>query len=121
MNIKHLMIRNTIDCNVTITKKTIFFIQHQIFIFRYICFILQVFIDNDKDTNAIFADNTTTFSSLKLPVMLYFHGHTFNDGAGSLYDGSVLSNHGDVIVVTFNYRLGVLGTKILFVIEMKFF
>ena len=41
--------------------------------------------------------------------MMYFHGHTFSDGAGSFYDGSVLSSRGDVIVVTFNYRLGVLG------------
>ena len=41
--------------------------------------------------------------------MVYFHGHSFSEGAGSFYDGSVLASYGKVIVVTFNYRLGVLG------------
>ena len=43
------------------------------------------------------------------PVMLYFYGSGFSDGAGSLYDPTPLVKKGDVIVVTFNYRLGVLG------------
>lgn len=43
-----------------------------------------------------------------LPVMVWIHGGSFLHGAGSLYDGSVLSL-GNVMVVTVNYRLGVLG------------
>ncbi|XP_077988293.1 neuroligin-4, X-linked-like [Glandiceps talaboti] len=42
-------------------------------------------------------------------VMVFFHDGNFVEGAGSLYDGSVLASKGDVIVVTINYRLGILG------------
>lgn len=46
-----------------------------------------------------------------LPVFFYVHGGSFVYGAGSqsLYDGSCLAREGNMIVVTFNYRLGVLG------------
>lgn len=53
----------------------------------------------------------------KLPVMVYFHGHTFSEGSGNFYDGSVLASVGSVIVVTFNYRLGVLGSCFLFLLS----
>jgi len=45
------------------------------------------------------------------PVMVWVHGGAFLLGAGSepLYDGSRLAASGDVVVVTVNYRLGVLG------------
>jgi len=46
----------------------------------------------------------------KLPVMLFIHGGSFVLGAGGLpiYDGAALARRG-VIVVTINYRLGMLG------------
>ncbi|XP_022079678.1 fatty acyl-CoA hydrolase precursor, medium chain-like [Acanthaster planci] len=44
-----------------------------------------------------------------LAVMVWIHGGGFESGAGSHYDGSVLAVRGRVIVVTVNYRLGVLG------------
>ena len=46
----------------------------------------------------------------KYPVMLFLHGGGFTYGSSgvSLYDGTKLANHG-VIVVTANYRLGLLG------------
>ena len=46
-----------------------------------------------------------------LPVLVWIHGGAFVNGAGSLpwYDGSVLAARGDVVVVTINYRLGILG------------
>ncbi|XP_075815138.1 neuroligin-4, X-linked-like [Microtus pennsylvanicus] len=43
------------------------------------------------------------------PVMVYIHGGSYMEGSGNLVDGSVLASYGDVIVVTVNYRLGVLG------------
>lgn len=43
-------------------------------------------------------------------VMVYVHGESFEWGSGNLYDGSVLASAGHVIVITLNYRLGVLGT-----------
>ncbi len=46
----------------------------------------------------------------RLPVMVWIHGGGFYSGAGSdpRFDGTALARHG-VVVVTFNYRLGVFG------------
>ncbi|MDQ0191502.1 carboxylesterase/lipase family protein [Alicyclobacillus cycloheptanicus] len=45
------------------------------------------------------------------PVMVWIHGGSFHYGSGSsrLYDGRFFAEHGDVVVVTINYRLGVFG------------
>ena len=45
------------------------------------------------------------------PVMVWIHGGGFTIGASSqgVYEGRELSQHGDVVVVTINYRLGLLG------------
>ena len=45
------------------------------------------------------------------PVLVWIHGGAFVMGRGSasLYSGSRLSQRGDVVVVTINYRLGALG------------
>jgi para-nitrobenzyl esterase len=52
---------------------------------------------------------TETKKSSGLPVMVWIHGGGLVAGAGSNYDPSPLVNAGGVIVVTINYRLGVLG------------
>jgi para-nitrobenzyl esterase len=46
-----------------------------------------------------------------LPVLVFIHGGGFIMGSASagVFDGSVLSGRNNVIVVTFNYRLGPLG------------
>jgi para-nitrobenzyl esterase len=45
------------------------------------------------------------------PVMVWIHGGAFSVGSGSwpMYEGSVLARRNDVVVVTFNYRLNLLG------------
>ncbi|MGH9089847.1 MAG: carboxylesterase/lipase family protein [Acidimicrobiales bacterium] len=45
------------------------------------------------------------------PVMVWIHGGGFTSGTGAsiLYRGADLALHGDVVVVTVNYRLGALG------------
>ena len=43
--------------------------------------------------------------------MVYIHGEGFSWGSGNLHDGRSLATYGKVIVVTINYRLGVLGKK----------
>lgn len=46
------------------------------------------------------------------PVMVWFHGGGFINGSaieGVAYDGKNLSEYGDVVVVTVNHRLNVLG------------
>ncbi|MGW7680834.1 carboxylesterase/lipase family protein [Kribbella sp. NPDC054772] len=47
----------------------------------------------------------------RLPVLVYIPGGGFATGSGALplYDGEALASSGEVIVVTINYRLGVLG------------
>ncbi len=48
----------------------------------------------------------------KKPVMVWFHGGGFTNGSaieGVAYDGKNLSEYGDVVVVTVNHRLNVLG------------
>lgn len=48
-----------------------------------------------------------------LPVMMFFHGGTFQEGSGEgpyqLYDGCHVAAGGDVVVITANYRLGAYG------------
>jgi para-nitrobenzyl esterase len=45
------------------------------------------------------------------PVMVWMHGGAFvmGTGASPLYEGSRLASRGDVVIVTINYRLGILG------------
>lgn len=47
----------------------------------------------------------------KRPVLVWMHGGAFTMGSGSTasYDGANFAMHGDVVVVTLNYRLGALG------------
>ncbi|XP_075833871.1 acylcarnitine hydrolase-like [Microtus pennsylvanicus] len=45
----------------------------------------------------------------KLPVMVWIHGGALVGGMASAYDGSLMAAREDVVVVTIQYRLGVLG------------
>lgn len=45
----------------------------------------------------------------KLAVMVWLPGEGFDYGYANQYDGSYLAGHGNVIVVTVNYRLSVFG------------
>jgi para-nitrobenzyl esterase len=54
---------------------------------------------------------TPALDGARRPVMVWIHGGGFTNGSANraLYDGSALAAHGDVVVVTLNYRLGLLG------------
>lgn len=43
------------------------------------------------------------------PVMVFIHGGSYMEGTGNMFDGSILASYGNVIVITVNYRLGILG------------
>lgn len=47
----------------------------------------------------------------KRPVLFWIHGGAFLFGSGSFpwYDGTAFAKHGDVVVVTINYRMSVFG------------
>ena len=49
-------------------------------------------------------------ATAKLPVLVYIHGGAFTSGSGDVpvYDGEALARTG-MVIVTINYRLGVLG------------
>ncbi|MBD0861667.1 carboxylesterase/lipase family protein [Gordonia sp. zg691] len=57
-----------------------------------------------------------------LPVMVWLHGGAYVLGSGCqpFYDGENLAATGDVVVVTLNYRLGVLGFADLSSIDPRF-
>jgi para-nitrobenzyl esterase len=54
---------------------------------------------------------STTPVSEQLPVLVYIPGGGFQTGSGALplYDGEALASRGELLTVTINYRLGVLG------------
>ena len=43
--------------------------------------------------------------------MVYVHGGSYAEGGASAYSANLLAT-GGVIVVTFNYRLGILGKQL---------
>ena len=55
--------------------------------------------------NVTVPKTTTT----RKPVLVMIHGGGFSGGRGASYDGTWLANAGDVILVSVNYRLGLLG------------
>jgi len=44
-----------------------------------------------------------------LAVLVLVHGESYDIGSGNAYDASVLAVLGRLIVITLNYRLGILG------------
>lgn len=75
----------------------------------YLCVFFE-----DKNNCQTFVLSDIRDSGGPKPVMVYIHGGSYMEGTGNLYDGSVLASYGNVIVITVNYRLGVLGKKSLF-------
>jgi para-nitrobenzyl esterase len=61
--------------------------------------------------DSLYANVWTPDPDGSLPVLVYIHGGGWQAGAGSMpaYDGARLAQRGDLVVVTFNYRLGALG------------
>eukprot|EP00058_Branchiostoma_floridae_P023168 XP_002608658.1 hypothetical protein BRAFLDRAFT_73882 [Branchiostoma floridae] len=65
------------------------------------CLYLNVFVPRSVLAN----------STVRLPVMCWFHGGNYQYGTGAalIYDGRILANKTNTVVVTTNYRLGVFG------------
>lgn len=56
----------------------------------------------------------------KFPILLYIHGGSNEVGMGAMFDGDVLAGFGQIIVITFNYRLGALGKYIRNRLDISF-
>ncbi|HVY03233.1 MAG TPA: carboxylesterase/lipase family protein [Caulobacterales bacterium] len=54
---------------------------------------------------------TPALDGARRPVMVWLHGIGFSTGSGAsrVFDGTRLCRHGDVVVVTLNYRVNILG------------
>nr|XP_018906011.1 PREDICTED: acetylcholinesterase [Bemisia tabaci] len=57
----------------------------------------------------VYSPYTKSGLARKYPVMFYIHGGDFSHGASNLFPAHILAGFYDVVVVTFNYRLGALG------------
>jgi para-nitrobenzyl esterase len=59
----------------------------------------------------IYTPASEQLNSLKLPVMVWIHGGAFTGGSATQnsFNGSIVASSHQVLVVTINYRLGVLG------------
>ncbi|XP_074650198.1 neuroligin-4, X-linked-like [Tubulanus polymorphus] len=69
-------------------------------------------LSDDRNEDCLYLNIYTPYErshpNAKYPVILYVHGGSFLFDSGAEFDGHVLPQFG-VVLVTFNYRLGVLG------------
>ncbi|GAA0601420.1 carboxylesterase/lipase family protein [Streptomyces crystallinus] len=68
-------------------------------------------IDPASSEDGLYANVWTPGLRGRRPVLVYIHGGGWQVGAGSwpTYDGSRLAVRGDLVVITFNYRMGAFG------------
>jgi para-nitrobenzyl esterase len=67
-------------------------------------------IQGPTDENCLFLNVYTPAAvPAALPVMVFLHGGAFMRSGSASYDGRALSEAGQVVIVTLNYRLGPLG------------
>ncbi|MFJ8827523.1 carboxylesterase/lipase family protein [Streptomyces sp. NPDC102467] len=68
-------------------------------------------LDGSGSEDALYANVWTPGTGGARPVVVYIHGGGWQAGAGSLanYNGAQLAARTDMVVVTFNYRLGGFG------------
>ena len=59
------------------------------------------------------------FGIVGVAVMVYIHGDSYSWGSAGLYDGRVLATLGRIIVVTFNFRIGILGWYLYSLVESR--
>ena len=73
--------------------------------------VLEFTGSNTFDEDCLYLNVWTpaTATSKSLPVMVYIHGGDYVAGSADTYSGRGLSEAGEMIVVTMNYRLGALG------------
>uniref|UniRef100_A0A1A9WXD2 Carboxylesterase type B domain-containing protein n=1 Tax=Glossina brevipalpis TaxID=37001 RepID=A0A1A9WXD2_9MUSC len=74
------------------------------------CLYLNIYVPYENRRRRRYTINTSeTEDSQKLATILYIHGESYEWNSGNPYDGSELAAHGNVVVVTINFRLGIFG------------
>jgi len=53
--------------------------------------------------------------------MVFIHGESFEWNSGNPYDGTILAAYGNIVFVTINFRLGILGKRYTFINKSKVF
>jgi para-nitrobenzyl esterase len=82
-----------------------------------ICRNVAAFCPETIDENCLNLNIWTPFTNISilpersLPVLVYIHGGSFENGSGSIgvFNGTFLANSLNAIIVTFNYRLSIFG------------
>ncbi|KAI8116400.1 Neuroligin-1 [Lucilia cuprina] len=74
------------------------------------CLYLNIYVPYEHRRHRRFTTNSGELNDTpKLPIILFIHGESYEWNSGNPYDGSELAAHGNVIVVTINFRLGIFG------------
>jgi para-nitrobenzyl esterase len=74
------------------------------------CLFVNIFRSNQKNQDGQHGSrNEGDHHNDGLPVMVWIHGGGLVSGGANFYDPTPLLQHGDVIVVAVNYRIGLLG------------
>jgi len=71
-----------------------------------------VHVEQPQDEDCLFLNIWTPgLDNARRPVMVWIHGGAFTLGSGSdaMYNNGLLSKRGNIVLVTINYRLGMLG------------
>lgn len=84
------------------------------FLFSLSHFLFAVFVPvGSRDSSSSSGGNNGgSTNPTKYPVVVFVHGESYEWNSGNPYDGSVLASYGQILVVTINYRLGILGKLI---------
>uniref|UniRef100_A0A1B0GDA2 Carboxylesterase type B domain-containing protein n=1 Tax=Glossina morsitans morsitans TaxID=37546 RepID=A0A1B0GDA2_GLOMM len=74
------------------------------------CLYLNIYVPYENRRRRRFTVNSSEMDdSQKLATILFIHGESYEWNSGNPYDGSELAAHGNVVVVTINFRLGIFG------------
>ena len=65
--------------------------------------------NSDSNSSSATVGSISDSSVGGAPVLVFLHGGSFQWGSSSIFDGSKLAAAEHIVVVTLNYRLGVLG------------
>lgn len=63
----------------------------------------------NAETQERLGSSSSSSSESTLSTVVFIHGESYDWSSGNPYDGSELAAHGNVIVVTINFRLGIFG------------